>query len=66
LTYNIATGLAVYSLGNGGQVAVNTVSASPGWTSIVPMNLNNDGFTDLLSYNGTTGRAVYSVTTTGN
>jgi hypothetical protein len=30
------------------------------------MNLNNDGFTDLLSYNGTTGRAVYSVTTTGN
>ena len=33
---------------------------SKGWTSIVPMNLNGDALTDLLSYNKTTGRTVYS------
>jgi hypothetical protein len=35
--------------------------AAKGWTAVVPMNLNGDGLTDLLSYNATTGRAVYSV-----
>ena len=32
-----------------------------GWTSVVPMKLNAGTETDLLSYNATTGRAVYSI-----
>ena len=35
--------------------------AAKGWTAVVPMKLNGDNLTDLLSYNKTTGRAVYSV-----
>jgi hypothetical protein len=27
----------------------------------VPLHINNDDLTDLLSYNAATGRAVYSV-----
>ena len=63
LTYNNTTGLAVYSVANpnGGQNIVKQVSASPGWTSLVPLAINNDDLTDLLSYNAATGRAVYSV-----
>ena len=47
----------------GEQEIVKQVNAAPGWTSIVPMNMNNDGLTDLLSYNATTGLAVYSIGT---
>ena len=57
-------GLAIYSTGGsppGSQQVVATANAAPGWTSIVPMNLSNSGLTDLLSYNGTTGLAVYSI-----
>jgi len=43
------------------QVIVKDFTASAGWTSVVPINLNGDGLTDFLSYNATTGRAVYSV-----
>ena len=46
----------------GDQIIVRDLIASKGWTSLVPMLLNgDDGFSDLLSYNAKTGRAVYSV-----
>jgi hypothetical protein len=45
----------------GDQIIVRDLVTSKGSTSVVPMNLNNDNPTDLLSYNATTGRAVYSV-----
>lgn len=65
LSYNAKTGRAVYSLGAsppGTQVKVRDLIASKGWTSLVPMILNgDDGFSDLLSYNAKTGRAVYSI-----
>ena len=38
--------------------------ASKGWTAVVPMDLNGDNLTDLLSYNASSGRAVYSVAST--
>jgi hypothetical protein len=64
VSYNAATGLAVYSVGNGvNQTIVNTVNAAPGWTSIVPFDLNGDGLTDLLSYNAATGQGLYSIAT---
>ena len=59
-------GVGDYSVGTstpGEQEIVKQVSAAKGWTSIVPMNLNNDGLTDLVSYNSTTGLAIYSVST---
>ena len=68
ISYNGATGLAVYSIQQGpcpgancGQQVVATVNAAPGWTSVVPMVLNKDGLTGLLSYNAATGLAVYSI-----
>src|SRR5436305_15032974 len=62
LSYNAATGLAVYSIGDGvSQTVVRTINAAPGWTTIVPFDLNGDGLTDLLSYNAATGLAYYSV-----
>ena len=64
LSYNSATGRAVYSTGAsppGTQVIVQDFTASPGWTAVVPLNLNGDHLTDLLSYNKNTGRAVYSI-----
>ncbi|MGD9511740.1 MAG: hypothetical protein AB7X49_24695 [Geminicoccaceae bacterium] len=64
LWYNRASGRAVYSLGAsppGTQVVARDLIASKGWTSLVPMLMNgDDGFSDLLSYNAKTGRAVYS------
>jgi hypothetical protein len=45
----------------GDQRIVRDVVAAKGWTIIVPMNINNDGLTDLLSYNAVTGRAAFSV-----
>ena len=39
------------------------MNAAPGWTTIVPFDLNGDLLTDLLSYNAATGRAFYSVAT---
>jgi hypothetical protein len=56
--------LAMYSVamtGAGDQAVVKTVDAAPGWTAVVPMELDRDGFTDLLSYNAGSGLAVYSV-----
>lgn len=59
-----ATGLAIYSIGDGvSQTIVRTVNAAPGWTSIVPFDLNGDGLTDLLSYNTATGQAFFSIAT---
>jgi hypothetical protein len=43
------------------QSIIIDVNSTPGWDIIVPMNINNDGLTDLLTYNKTTGLAVYSV-----
>jgi uncharacterized protein YycO len=68
LSYNASTGKAVYSVAHGvsfpgQQQIVAEVDAAKGWTSIVPMNINDDGLTDLLSYNAINGRAVYSVAT---
>ena len=40
---------------------VKDLVAAKGWTSIVPLNLNGDNLTDMLSYNAKTGRAIYSV-----
>ena len=37
---------------------VKDVFFPPGWTSLVPMSLNGDFLTDLLSYNATTGQLV--------
>ena len=45
----------------GDQVIVKDLVAAKGWTAIVPLNLDDDGRTDMLSYNKTTGRAIYSV-----
>ena len=64
--YNAATGLAVYTIGawhgaSYGQDVVAVRDAAPGWTSIVPMRMNSDSLTDLLSYNAATGLAVYSI-----
>ena len=41
-----------------GQDVVAVRDAAPGWTSIVPMRLDGDSVTDLLSYNAATGLAV--------
>jgi len=70
LSYNATTGRAVYSIstastGGSGQAVLIDVRSTRGWTSIIPMDLNDDSLTDLLSYNATTGRAVYSVNTGG-
>ena len=40
---------------------IREVDAAKGWTSIVPMDMNGDGLTDLLSYDASTGKAVYSI-----
>jgi hypothetical protein len=70
LFYNAASGLTVYTVGTYSpatgvydQVTVNAGTARPGWTSIVPMNIDDDldHYTDLLSYNAATGEAVYSL-----
>ena len=64
LSYNAATGLVIYSVGDGvSQTIVHSVNAAPGWTSIVPFDLNGDDLTDLLSYNAATGLAFYSIAT---
>ena len=54
VSYNAATGRAAFSIGTGtagDQKVVRDVVAAQGWTSIVPMNIDNDvnGLTDLLS-----------------
>ena len=62
LSYNAATGLSVYSIGNGvSQTVLRTTQAAAGWTSIVPFDLNGDDLTDLLSYNAASGLAYYSI-----
>ena len=75
VSYNAVTGQADYSLAvtapscpagvSCGQQVASTVAASPGWTSVVPMDLNGDGLTDLLSYNAATGLSYYSVAVPG-
>jgi hypothetical protein len=45
----------------GDQIIVKDLIASKGWTALVPMDVNGDRLTDLLSYNKNTGRAVYSL-----
>jgi hypothetical protein len=54
---------AAFTTAPGEQEIVKQVNAARGWTSIVPMDLNDDGLTDYLSYNATTGLAIYSVGT---
>ncbi|HEY0513718.1 MAG TPA: hypothetical protein VGH73_17550 [Thermoanaerobaculia bacterium] len=44
----------------GDQIIVKDLVAAKGWTAIVPLKLNGDSLTDMLSYNATTGRAIYS------
>ena len=64
LSYNAATGLAVYSIASGApgdQNIVSQVDAAKEWTAVVPMELNGDGVTDFVSYNRTTGKAIYSI-----
>jgi hypothetical protein len=65
LTYNSTTGAAVFSVAipgsPGARRTVRTVEAAPGWTTVVPMNLDYQPVTDLLSYNATTGLSIYSV-----
>ena len=66
LSYNAATGRAAFSIGTGtagDQKVVRDVVAAQGWTSIVPMNIDNDvnGLTDFVSYNAATGRAAFSI-----
>jgi hypothetical protein len=52
----IASTFGVAQAEPGEQSIVREVAAAQGWTSVVPMELNGDGLTDLLSYNATTGR----------
>ena len=47
----------------GDQSVVRDVVAAQGWTSIVPMNIDGHGPTDLVSYNAATGRAAFSIGT---
>jgi hypothetical protein len=77
LSYNAASGLAIYSVATGTpnlkcglpsqaagpnqQVIYPLVNAALGWTSITPLDLNGDALTDLLSYNSATGAAYYSI-----
>jgi len=66
LSYNATTGQAIVSVGTGAagdQNIVKTYTAVPGWTAIVPMNVDcdQDGLTDYLSYNAATGRAIVSI-----
>ena len=63
LCFAVATSVRLFGANVGDQVNVRVVNAAKGWTSIVPMNINNDRLTDLLSYNATTGMAEYSVAT---
>jgi hypothetical protein len=76
VSYNEATGKAVYTTGNSRawdseppqnevQKLAREVDSLPGWTSIVPMNLDDDAgqLSDMLSYNRFTGRGVYSIGT---
>ena len=66
LSYNATTGRAIFSITSatqlGEQTTIKDFDAAKEWTSIVPTNLNDDGVTDLLSYNATTGRAIFSTT----
>jgi hypothetical protein len=57
----ICAGTAAHAGQPGDQIVVKDFVGPKGWTSIVPMDLNGDTGTDLLSYNKTTGRTVYSV-----
>jgi hypothetical protein len=65
LSYNATTGLAIVSVGVFGpsadQQIVKEYTAARGWTSIVPLFVNGDPTTDLLSYNRLDGRAIVSV-----
>jgi hypothetical protein len=45
----------------GEQQIVKEVDAAPGSTCIVAIVMNGDGLTDLLSYDASTGKAVYSI-----
>src|ERR1700692_4907600 len=59
----IAASIAPLWAALGDQTIVQNIFGQNGWTSIVPMNINGDGLTDLLFYNSTTGQAVYSIAT---
>jgi uncharacterized membrane protein YciS (DUF1049 family) len=65
LSYNAATGRAIASVGAdpyGEQKIVKDYMAAPGWTSLVPINVDgHDAATDFLSYASGTGRAIVSV-----
>lgn len=68
LSYDAVTGTANYELAvagaPGARTLVKTVSALPGFTSVVPLNIHGEGgpdIADLLSYNAASGKAYYSV-----
>jgi hypothetical protein len=60
LVFTVSQALTPVYAGLGDQQTVLDLTASKGWTAVVPMNINGNVLTDLLSYNRTTGRAVYS------
>jgi lysophospholipase L1-like esterase len=73
LSYDAATGQADYSAASTadcagglfcGQQLVGSANVGPGFTTIVPLNLNGDGRTDLLWYNTATGQTIYSIAAT--
>lgn len=57
----VGLGTTAHAAQPGDQIIVKDLVAAKGWTAVIPMTLNGDGLTDLLSYNAGTGRAVYSV-----
>ena len=61
LVVTVAIAIAPVHAELGDQKIVKDYIAAKGWTHIVPMYVNKDVVTDLLSYNGMDGRAIVSV-----
>jgi hypothetical protein len=60
LVFTVSHALTPVYAGLGDQHTVLEVQAAKGWTAVVPININGNVLIDLLSYNRTTGQAVYS------
>ena len=61
LVVTVTTAIAPEYAAPGEQKIVEDYVAATGWTQIVPMDVNSNIVTDLLSYNATTGRAIVSI-----
>jgi len=57
----VATAISTVYAALGDQTIVKDFVASKKWTALVPMDVDGQGPTDLISYNATTGRAVVSI-----